>query len=71
VSDRVLCFSTRAVSIGYSDTTMLDDGQMNIQVYARRSMGEDDMVGELDGPVNVSSLLGDENGEIKIHLIRD
>jgi hypothetical protein len=50
---------------------MLDDGQMNIQVYARRSMGEDDMVGELDEPVNISTFLGDENGEIEIRLVRD
>lgn len=42
---------------------MLDDGRMNIQVYAKRSLGEDDMVGELNVPVDALALLGDDNSK--------
>lgn len=52
----------------YFDTTILENEKMNIQVFAKHHVGEDEMVGELKELVNVSELFGDENSEIKMSL---
>jgi hypothetical protein len=40
----------------YSDTAMMDEGNLSIQVWARRSLGEDDFIGTSSASVDVSSL---------------
>jgi hypothetical protein len=48
---------------------MLDEGHMSVEIYAKRSLGEDDMVGKLKESVDVVALLGDGNSEIRIRLV--
>jgi hypothetical protein len=41
---------------------VLDKGFMNVQLYASRSIGGDDLIGKLDSPIEIATLMNGING---------
>jgi hypothetical protein len=45
---------------------MVENGLLNVEVFAKRSVGGDDLIGELEQPVRVTDLESGDHGECSV-----
>jgi hypothetical protein len=51
--------------------SMIDEGLLSAEVYAKHTLGEDQLVGGLKAPLNILTCLGNDDREFEIYPVKE